>query len=294
MPTNLELNSPCKINLLLNILGRRADGFHDLETLMYPVPLYDRLVFSQAGTGVSLSCSHPQLPTDSRNLVYRAAEMFLARTTIVEGVKIHLQKEIPHAAGLGGGSGNAATTLLGLNQLFDFPLTPAILHELAESLGSDIPFFLQEKPALATGRGEHISPLEFFPALNGYFILLIHPGFGISTPWAYQQLASFPQTLNGTPGRAAKLVSLLETNDWTHAEGEFFNSLEAPALEKYPILELIQVFLRQNGATVALMSGSGSATFGLIPDEKAGVELREKFFQRFGEKFWTALVPARG
>ena len=115
------------------------------------------------------------------------------------------------AAGLGGGSGNAATTLLGLNELFGGPLAAAQMQEIAAALGSDVPFFLQSKPARADGRGEKIQPLDFFPALRGAAFLLIHPGFGISTPWAYQQLARFPDALNGHPGRAERLIALLRT-----------------------------------------------------------------------------------
>ena len=131
------------------------------------------------------------LPTDGQNLVHRAATAFLQAAKITGGVRIHLEKKIPLAAGLGGGSGNAATTLLALNELFDQPLAPEKLHELAAALGSDVPFFLQNRPALATGRGEKIQPLEDFPALRGKAFLLIHPGFGILTAWAYQALARF-------------------------------------------------------------------------------------------------------
>jgi len=233
MPVTLEKKSPCKVNLLLNILGKRPDAFHELETVMHPVPVHDRLAFQRVGSGIQLTCSEPALPTDSRNLVYRAAEAFLKAANISDGVALHLDKKIPLAAGLGGGSGNAATTLTGFNELFGNPLTPIQLENIAASLGSDIPFFLQEKPALATGRGEKIQPLEFFPTLRGTALLLIHPGFGIATAWAYQQLAKFPQALNGRPGRAQKLISLLQTTDLRSAAAEFYNSLEAPALEKY-------------------------------------------------------------
>src|SRR5262249_9424088 len=155
---------------------------------------------------------------------------------------------IPLAAGLGGGSGNAATTLLGLNELFGRPLSTEALHDIAAMLGSDIPFFLQSKPGLGTGRGEKIQPPSFFPALNGAAFILIHPGFGISTPWAYQNLARFPSALNGIPGRAQKLIHWLQTADLPTARAEFYNSLEAPALDKYPLLSLFQDFLRENGA----------------------------------------------
>lgn len=288
---SLEKKSPCKVNLILNILGKRADGFHELETVMHPVPVFDRLTFDRVTRGFHLTCSDPTLPTDAGNLVHRAATLFFQKTEIRDGVRIHLEKKIPLAAGLGGGSGNAATTLIGLNEIFGKPLSVKALHDIAAALGSDIPFFLQTKPGLGTGRGEKIQPLDFFPALNGAAILLIHPGFGISTPWAYQNLARFPNALNGTPGRAQKLISLLQTADLRTAGAEFYNSLEAPALEKYPLLALFQEFLRENGAAATLMSGSGSTTFALAENLHAAERLAEKFKTKFGETNWIAVVP---
>jgi 4-diphosphocytidyl-2-C-methyl-D-erythritol kinase len=288
----LEKSSPCKVNLLLNILGRRPDGFHELETVMQPVRVFDRLTFARSGQGIQLSCSAPELPTDGRNLVYRAAAQFLEAAGIKEGVRVELEKHIPLAAGLGGGSGNAATTLLGLNELFGGPLAPEQLQCLAASLGSDVPFFMQSQPALATGRGERIEPLESFPALRGAALVLIHPGFGIATAWAYQQLARFPHALNGRPGRAQKLVARLRGEDLAAAGAEFYNSLEAPALEKYPLLALFQEFLRANGAAATLMSGSGSTTFAVTPNQATADTLVEKFKARFGEANWILAVRA--
>ncbi len=298
----LEKRSHCKVNLLLNILGKRPDSFHELETVMHPVRVHDQLSFTRAGSGVQLTCNEPSLPTDSRNLVYRAAVVFLETAKIKDGVRLHLAKKIPLAAGLGGGSGNAAITLLGLNELFGLPLTADQLQAIAASIGSDVPFFLQNKPALATGRGEQIQPLEFFPALRGAAFLLIHPGFGIPTAWAYQQLARFPaalngkpgraQKLNGKPGRAQKLISLLQSAGLKAAGTEFYNSLEAPALEKYPLLALFQEFLRANGAAATLMSGSGSTTFAVVEDQVAAEALAEKFKNRFGQTHWIAVVQA--
>jgi 4-diphosphocytidyl-2-C-methyl-D-erythritol kinase len=286
----LEKQSPCKVNLLLNILGKRPDGFHELETVMHPVPVYDHLTFQRAGNAIQLTCSEPALPTDSRNLVYRAAEAFLKTANISDGVVLHLEKRIPMAAGLGGGSGNAATTLLGLNQIFDHPLTRTQLETIAASLGSDIPFFLQDKPALGIGRGEKIQSLDFFSALRGAALLLIHPGFGIATAWAYQHLAIFPEALNGRPGRAQKLISLLQTADLRTAAAEFYNSLEAPALQKYPLLALFQEFLRENNAAGTLMSGSGSTTFAIVENKTAAENLADNFKQKFGSTNWTSVI----
>jgi 4-diphosphocytidyl-2-C-methyl-D-erythritol kinase len=289
----LEKASGCKVNLLLNILGKRADGYHELETLLQPVALCDRLAFERAGAGIQLTCSDPRLPVNAKNLVVQAAGLFAKAAGFGpgEGVRIRLQKNIPVAAGLGGGSGNAAITLLALNELFGHPLPAAKLEEMAAALGSDIPFFLQTRPALATGRGEIIQPLDAFPALRGVYFVLVHPGFGISTPWAYQQLAKFPAALHGRPGRAQRLIALLQTS-LAAAAPEFFNALEAPALRKYPLLELFQEFFRDHGASATLMSGSGSATFALAPARAAAETMLEKFKVKFGPDFWTAVVPA--
>ncbi|MGD0349686.1 MAG: 4-(cytidine 5'-diphospho)-2-C-methyl-D-erythritol kinase [Verrucomicrobiota bacterium] len=286
----LEKKSPCKVNLLLNVLGKRPDGFHELETVLHPVKLFDEIHFERGGNGIQLTCDESALPVDSKNLVYRAAEAFLKLHNPRTGVRIHLQKKIPLAAGLGGGSGNAATTLLGLNELFGSPLSPATLANVAAVLGSDVPFFLQSKPALATGRGENIRPLDFFPALRGKTFLLIHPGFGIATTWAYQSLARFPAALNGRRGRAEKLVSLLQAGDWRAASAEFYNALEAPAFEKFPVLKLYQEFLCANGAQAVLMSGSGSTTSAIAENVTAAESLVEKFKSKFGTSCWTAVV----
>ena len=290
MSHTLEKNSPCKVNLLLNILGKRPDGFHELETIMQPVNLCDRLQFTREGSALQLTCSEPTLPTDSSNLVHRAAAGFLQQAGIRDGVRIHLEKKIPMAAGLGGGSGNAATTLLALNELFGSPLTLAQLDAIAAALGSDIPFFLQDTPALAVGRGEKVTSLVPFAALRGAAFLLIHPGFGIATAWAYKELARFPVALNGRPGRAEQLVSLLNSADLPVAGAEFYNSLEAPALDKYPLLALYQEFLRAHGAAAALMSGSGSTTFAIARTEAEARRLEEKVLAKFGP-CWTAVVP---
>lgn len=291
MSSTVEKTSPCKINLILNILGRRPDGYHELETVMQPVPLHDTLRFNKTGiSGIQLTCSDPTLPVDSSNLVYKAADRFLKAADAVDGIEIHLEKRLPMAAGLGGGSGNAGTTLLALNELFGHPLDASQLHAIAAGIGSDVPFFLQERPALATGRGEVVESLPRFPVLENTWLLLVHPGFGISTPWAYQQLAHHPDALNGRPGRARSLVDLLQGTDLSAAAGQFYNSLEAPALVKFPLLALFQEFFREHGAVGTLMSGSGSTTFALVSGQTAAERLLEKFVGHFGPGFWTALV----
>lgn len=289
---SLLKRSGCKVNLLLNILGRRADGFHELETVMQPVPLWDELEFSLIGRAVELSCDQPGLPCDGSNLVVRAANAYREALGIDVGVRIHLRKRVPMEAGLGGGSGNAATTLLGLNELFDRALPAGQLNQLAGRLGSDVPFFLQSHPALATGRGEFIEPLAEFPGLQGLTLVLLHPGFGISTPWAYKALGGFPEHLNGRPGRARELVRALESDDLARPwSGLLYNSLEAPAFGKYPVLQRYVAAFKEHGSVGALMSGSGSTVFGCF-EMRSQAELAIEVCRRqFGTAFWSAILP---
>jgi 4-diphosphocytidyl-2-C-methyl-D-erythritol kinase len=284
----LEKKSPCKVNLILNILGKRPDGFHELETVMQPVNLCDEMTFERAGAGLELTCSHPELPCDAKNLVHRAATSFLNVAQITDGVKIHLRKNLPLAGGIGGGSANAAVTFTALNELFGSPLPLEKLHELAAALGSDVPFFLYNKPALATGRGEKVQTLDNFPALKGKAFFLFHPGFGISTPWSYQNLVRFPKDLNGTPGRANALLAALRAGNWPVIAGNVYNSLEAPAFDKFPVLKLYQEFLRAQDALVALMSGSGSTTFAIFENLATANAIAENFKSQFGDQGWLA------
>jgi|YNPNPStandDraft_1061719.scaffolds.fasta_scaffold23244_1 4-diphosphocytidyl-2-C-methyl-D-erythritol kinase len=289
----IQLLAPCKINLLLNILGRRSDGFHQLETIMWPVPVFDQLELDAAPESISFFCSDDTLPTGSANLVVRAAEAFLQSTKIRSGIRIRLCKNIPVAAGLGGGSSDAAQTVVGLNRLFGEPLDAAALHKIAASLGSDVPFFLDPAPALATGRGEQIKHLEQLEVLDPLWLFLVYPGFGVSTRWAYQALQRFPTALNGTPGRAERMVSSLRDGDLHAAMSELYNALESPVFAKFPILQLYKEFLLKSGALAAMMSGSGSSTFAFFPDENAAVRVQKRFLERFGATCWTRVVPAR-
>lgn len=285
-------HSPCKINLILNILGKRADGYHELETIFLPVKLSDILRFEPANSGIGLTCSDPSLPCDARNLIYRAAVSFFEMVSIQPGIQIHLEKQIPIAAGLGGGSGNAAITLTALNDLYRKPLKPEQLWKLAAKLGSDVPFFLENKPAIATGRGEKVTPLAAFRGLEEYWLLMVHPGFGVSTSWAYKELALYPEALNGQSGRAERMAELLTGGRLKEAFQYCYNSLEAPVLPKYPLLVLFQTFLKQHGAAAAMMSGSGSTTFALIHGKQKAEEILGLFKNEFGNGYWTTLIQA--
>src|ERR1700744_2347770 len=181
--------APAKINLYLHILGRRPDGFHQLETLMAPISLGDILDVELIPEGIEFICSDASLSDAQDNLATKAARVFLEEFKLATGLRIHLEKKVPVGAGLGGGSSDAATVLLLLRQLTGVKCSDEKLAELASRLGSDIPFFIYRTPAICKGRGEIIEPITLTEKFEG---LLIHPGFGVPTPWAYKIYAQNP------------------------------------------------------------------------------------------------------
>ena len=249
---------------------------------MLPVPIFDRIEIELIESGIELTCSQPGIPTDSSNLVWRAAERFLAKVGSETGVRIHLEKNIPAEGGLGGGSGNAAGTLLALNALLGQALGQADLHELAAELGSDVPFFLQAQPAIAKGRGEIIEPVGGLASLDGKALLLVRPDFGISTPWAYKSLANFPEARNRPLGQAEELAKRLAEGDLIDSADLFYNSLELPAFQKYPLLKLLKEHALANGAQAALMCGSGSTVFAICASAGEANALGQAMESRFG------------
>lgn len=250
--TPFTLHAPAKLNLSLRVLARRTDGFHEIDTLMVKLPgLADNIEFREAAE-FSFECDAPGVPADDNNLVVKAAKAYEHATGTPCRCAISLKKTIPHGAGLGGGSSDAAITLLGLNRLHDFKLGVEKLHELAASLGSDIPFFLTSGASRCTGRGEIITPAPTPPALS---VLLLKPSFGVETPDAYRRwqnsrelpgILYAPQEIQG--------VSLV-------------NDLERPVFEKHRFLaELKQWLLERQETAAALMSGSGSTVFAVLRD----------------------------
>jgi 4-diphosphocytidyl-2-C-methyl-D-erythritol kinase len=271
---SMNLQAPAKINLHLSILGKRPDGFHEIESLMVPLTLADSLTLELGEPGIAFRCSDPTLPCDDSNLVVRAAKAFFEKANLAPNVRLHLEKAIPHGAGLGGGSSDAATTLLGLNQLYNRPLAPGLLHELAAQTGSDVPFFLARSAALCRGRGEIVEPVPFPHALP---LLLIKPGFGVPTPWAYSRWSGSREL----PG-----VSYApQAFPW----GTLVNDMERPVFEKYLLLPILKRWLGEQPETVgALMSGSGSTCFAVLRDGADGAALEARARAAFGE-VWTCL-----
>jgi 4-diphosphocytidyl-2-C-methyl-D-erythritol kinase len=261
--------------------------------LMLPVPIFDRLDFELLDHGIELTCNQPGIPTDSSNLVCQAAESFAAKAEVTGGVRIHLEKFIPAEGGLGGGSSNAAATLLSLNKLHDQPLGQATLHELAAELGSDVPFFMQSQAAVAKGRGEIIEPVAPLEALDGKSLLLVRPGFGVPTPWAYQGLAKFPGAKNRPLGQADELAKSLANGSLAEASA-FYNSLEAPVFDKFPLLNLMKQHALANGAEAALLCGSGSTVFVICSDAATAQSLGQAIKSKFGQQSFVQTVPLPG
>lgn len=273
--SGVKLHAPAKINLSLNILGKRPDGFHEIESLMVPITLCDTLEIGEATEpGIAFSCSDSTLPCDDSNLVVRAARRFFETVGRAPALRIHLEKAIPHGAGLGGGSSDAASTLDGLNRLLGEPLTPATLHQLAAELGSDVPFFLAKGAAICRGRGEIVTPTPFPHRLP---LLLVKPDFGVPTPWAYGRWAASKE-IPGVPYAA-------QTFPW----GTLVNDMERPVFEKYLFLATVkQWLLRQPETAGALMSGSGATCFAVLHREEDGPTLQARAEAELGN-VWTAL-----
>lgn len=250
--TSLALSAPAKLNLHLRVRGRRDDGFHELETLMVTLPgLADTLEFFPS-ENFGFTCDDPSIPSDASNLVVRAALAYQAASGQGIRHRLHLGKVIPHGAGLGGGSSDAAATLRGLDRLSPAPLGPAKLWELAAALGSDIPFFLTGGAMICRGRGEILEPAENVPSIP---VVLLKPAFGVATPDAYRRWRDSKEV----PG-------ILYTAQEAHGL-TWFNDLERPVFEKHRFLaEMKQWLLARQETEAALMSGSGATVFAVLRD----------------------------
>ncbi|MCI0530589.1 MAG: 4-(cytidine 5'-diphospho)-2-C-methyl-D-erythritol kinase, partial [candidate division Zixibacteria bacterium] len=236
----VSLASPAKINLFLKVIDRRRDGYHNILSRMQAVDLSDRLEIERIAGGIRIYSNTKAVPTGKSNLIYRAAELYLKKAKISGGVKIKLTKNIPVAAGLGGGSSNAAFTLLGLNRLFGKQLSRAKLLMLAKQLGSDVPFFFTSGSALASGRGERLKELK--SSLN-YRLVLVNPGFQVKTKWAYQNV--IPKRVNQKFARRRPAVNLNELMKETESLG---NDLAEAVIARHRVIGKIIVDLKQAGA----------------------------------------------
>jgi 4-diphosphocytidyl-2-C-methyl-D-erythritol kinase len=269
----MTVRSYAKINLGLYVLAKRGDGFHELATVFHRINLFDTISFEASGGGVTLDCNRDDIPRDSGNLCVRAAEALLRDHRHV-GVHMYLQKNIPSGAGLGGGSSNAAAVLRVLPSLLGLDLPDEERMEIAAMLGSDIPFFLQDSSAEASGRGEILTP---FTWQAPWWILLVHPGVHVSTAWAYGQL--HPRIPAETPRLREAL--LRADTDGEALGTVLHNDFEAVVMDAFPAIREVRDRMLASGALGALMSGSGSSVFGLFRDERAAAACAAQFPEEY-------------
>jgi 4-diphosphocytidyl-2-C-methyl-D-erythritol kinase len=271
----MQVRAPAKINLSFRIVGKRADGFHEVETLMAPVSLPDQLTITryEGGGGVQFVCDDPSLPDGDDNLVVRAARSYLRAISSGASLRIELQKRIPHGAGLGGGSSDAAAVFLALNDLLGGGLGVETLGQLAAEIGSDVPFFIFRSAAICRGRGEQVTPTRFPRQLP---LLLLKPMFAVQTPWAYSRWAE-AEELPGISYHVQEFAGVT-----------FVNDLERPVFEKHLFLAHTKMWLlAQPEVAVAMMSGSGSTMFAVLRDEDAAGELADRAKAELDPELWT-------
>jgi len=277
--STLKIQAPAKLNIRLKVTGRRADGYHELVSIMIPVSLCDSLEITVADhKGIDLTCDGFFVPGDENNLVVKAASSFLARAGLQKGLDIRLIKRIPVAAGMGGGSSDAAATLLLLNALWAGALSSEALHDLGRQIGADVPFFLYGKPALARGIGDILEPIETWPEW-GYIV--VTPPLQISTSWVYRNLELKELTrdewnyIKSTLGGYSIAISKILEND-----------LETVTSASFPIIDTIKKTLLDVGAEGALMTGSGPSVFGVFRSLKqAALASKDLISQGLGDVF---------
>jgi 4-diphosphocytidyl-2-C-methyl-D-erythritol kinase len=275
----ITLKAPAKINLFLELKSKRKDGYHNLETIMQTISLYDEISFESYDNGIFLECGNEDLPTDSTNIVYKAAKVFYGYFKIDRGVKIYLKKIIPMGAGLGGGSSDAAATLMALVKLYNVKTSKEELEKIATKLGADVAFFLTGGTAFCEGIGDVITPLKSIKDLN---LVLANPGFGINTSGVYKKV-KFPLT---NRGKINKIISHINSGSFDKKEAfsHCFNRLEDFVLVDYPEIAKIKNILRDAGC-VSLMSGAGATVFGLF-DSTVNLEAFKAGLRKYTWKFW--------
>ncbi len=273
MRKTISLDCPAKVNLSLDVVERRPDGYHNLKTVMHTVNLSDTLTLTlevSSDVQIVMQSQSTNIPLTADNLCVKAAKAFFDATGSVAKLTIELKKNIPVGAGLGGGSSDAAGTLVGLNKLFDEPLSADKLCQIAAKLGADVPFFIVGGCMLAEGIGEILSPL---PGLKDVFFVIAKPDYGISTPWVYKNLVLDEDTKH--PNTKA-VIDAIGKNDAFALGKEATNVLETVVEKEYPEISQYKTIMSEMGAAYSLMSGSGSSVFGVFDDLSLAQKCAEK------------------
>lgn len=275
----ITVKAPAKVNLILRIVGRRPDGYHDLEMVMVPLSLADEIVLTKIPSGIEFSMEglsdFGMAP--EKNLVFKAAKLLAEQVHIDDGVRILLKKRVPLAAGLGGGSSDAAATLKGLNLLWNLGWSNAKLASLGVRLGADVPFFCFEGPAFVEGIGDRVLPYKDFPELS---MILVNPSFAVSTPWAYKQWDL--QLTKGGPNVRVRPIF----KGFSDVTQSLHNDLETVTVPAHPEIAEIKTRLIELGASGALMSGSGPTVFGVFKD----VSVRDKALAGLTRENWRVFA----
>ena len=277
--STMVLRAYAKINLGLKVLGKRKDGYHDIETIFHRIDLFDEIAIEPAGESIELTADGFEIPLDEENLCWKAIELMRGKTGSTNGASVKIGKRIPVGAGLGGGSSDAAAVLKALPSIWNIHVDPSTLAEVALELGSDVPFFLHTRSAFAAGRGER---LKFVKVSLPQWILLVTPNIHISTAWAYAQLS-------GTINSSRKPVKLYDESSCTVAPLRVLmeNDFEPVVFAAYPIVSDLKHDLLKWGAEHALLSGSGSSVFGLFTAERAARDAAELL----QKKYFVSLTP---
>ena len=278
----MQVLAPAKVNLSLRILGRRSDGFHEIETLISPISLCDEITIERRSRkkGIAFRCDDPSVPKGEENLVVRAAKVFLEAIKLDVGISIGLKKKIPHGAGLGGGSSDAASTLLALNELFETNLSLETLAKMAATIGSDVTFFIFESAAMCKGHGELVSPIRLHERLS---ILLLKPEFSVPTQWAYSRW------------RDSRAIARVSYASQEFADQTFVNDLERPVFEKFVFLAQLKMWLlKQAEVGAALMSGSGSTVFAVLRENAGHDLLVRRGKGELDPNLWTCVCETIG
>lgn len=271
MENSMKLKALAKINLGLDVLGRRENGYHDVRMVMQTIYLYDNVTLQKTQEpGIQLKTNLHFLPLDDKNIAYKAAKMLMEEFEIPGGIEITLDKHIPVAAGLAGGSSNAAAVLVGMNRLYELGLTEQELMERGVKLGADVPYCIMRGTVLAEGIGEILTPLTPVPRC---FVLIAKPSISVSTKTVYEKLDSHEITdhpdIDG-------ILEGLESGDLAKIAGSMGNVLERVTIDDYPIIEDIKNVMKENGALNAMMSGSGPTVFGIYDDKRAAKNAMQK------------------
>lgn len=279
--TLLTLSANAKINLTLDILGTREDGYHEVAMIMQEISLHDTLSMGKINQGISLTIviegQQGNLPADESNLCWKAAALVQKEYNLQEGVEIHLTKRIPMAAGLAGGSADAAAVLKGMNHLFRLGMTEARLCELGARLGSDIPFCIMGGTMLATGRGEVLTRLPSFPRLS---VVLAKPPVGVSTAWAYK---TYDAGYDGHHPDNEAMLEAIHGGDAHKAAGLLCNVLEGVTETEHPVIADYKRLMMEHGAMASMMSGSGPTVFGLVREKQQAWHLADTLKKYDGE-----------